>query len=185
MKNSTIHSFGTLTLAFAILLMSGSVQAGLLQWNVVGTNGVWNLDGFVQIDEADVQDNLNIGDSIVNWAFNWNDGVTFLSQSSAAVGFSALPPVFIVDSSYAVVSANLCTGDCIGRIWSPTWPDIQVHTDFWDASASGERGCCVTDVGSTTAAWNYKGSGQVPAPATLTLICIGLAGVGWSRRKAA
>jgi len=169
-----------------LLLASGNTLAVPIQWDVNGgsEDGNWTLSGFVQIDSTNISSGINLGAFIDNWVFNWDDGATFNSQSSAAGTLfddDANPIFELMADEMTVSAAGLCTGACSGITSSPTYPDISLALSDWIASSSAADtdGCCTEG----DLQWTYSGDVTVPEPSIIALFAAGLLGLGFARRR--
>ena len=167
-----------LSLIISLMFVS-QASAGLIQWNGSGSSDTgWTMDAVVQINAADVQDNVNLLEKFFFWEVTWSNDLfshTLSGDSSESLATYAIDGGafnFTVNNG-AVISSFLCAWDCNNR--DATRLDFGILTLYdgindigiFDADITSDNCCIMTD-GVTSFSWNEATS--VPAPSLFSLI---------------
>ncbi len=129
---------------------------------------------------------LDANNAILNFAAGFDTGFSFFYTSSTAASVNVYDGVNGSGNLLGTLNLNAqhtsgCTGDPNGTFcnWTP------VGVNFAGIAKSIDFGGTANQTGFDDITFGSAEPGRTPVPATLALFGLGLAGLGWSRRKKA
>jgi len=177
-----------ISLSFLIFLSSGSLQAGLLgdtidwqyyageKYNFFGSPGSFvagsttdTFDTFFTISASDTQIIFDYFDT----SSTWSDFSTVITDAGMSIDNGL--ELFNIDSLISSVSVNASTNMAGFSSSNVDFTGSAIAVD-WEGLSYNSNTLVVLDINSTD---------EVPAPAPLALMGLGLAALGFSRRKKA
>ncbi len=180
--------FTSMLAVLAITGWAGAANAGIIGYDFewTGTSN-YTMTGMFTFDEADAVDGAIRDSEVASLMFEgFLSGVSIGSTSNAHLlaGFN-----FNFDATAGQFFLNgLTTGDS-GQLWNAASGATGVGFNSGSGASALEMNgvCCdgfINNPNPLTAALTTIPA-PVPAPATLALFGLGLAGLGWNRRKKA
>lgn len=160
--------------AVVFLAYTNFAGASLIDWAGSGTDGTWTFTTSVTADVTAADAGTNTWGDITAWSVAWTDGTDSYTLDETTGAIRASDAIWMFDASFVLANPP----NSFLFVSSTSGPSLEAQFRS-DVAAGNPPGVGVNMT------WTDGVAASVPAPATLALFGLGLAGLGWSRRKKA
>ena len=180
-----LHGFKVL-LFLVLTLASHLTLAGLIKYEVTGTDlSGGKSSGYYLFEDAEsvITNGGSLSSYLSGWSFEWTDGLATYGlddKTSTAISFTF--DVLAGGDIRFVTSCFVSTGSACSlqghAVFIGNWSHSTLNN--WQGSTSTSS---LVGIDRNNTQLRFSDPTPVPVPATLTLFCLGLAGLFWLKRN--
>ncbi|MET0103952.1 MAG: PEP-CTERM sorting domain-containing protein [Sedimenticola sp.] len=175
-----MKTFQKLLSGFMLLFVCTSVvHASLIRFDLtsdaLSPSGDGYFEGYITFQSSDVfAGNTVQASSFLDWGFTWGSDL-LVNASTPSAGFSSGADTITFDASAGITSFAICVSTPADCLYSS-------HPGFYADSSGTLNNTLYDDRVGVAYAWTRT---DIPEPATIALLGLGLAGMGFARKKKA